>query len=108
MRARRSQLDVSQAFTANLAERNFHPALVANHSAVLHALVLAAQTLPVGDRAKDFGAKQAVTLGLERAVIDGLGFGDFSMRPRTDFFRAGQADPDGIEIGNQTGAIVRA
>src|SRR4029077_5832043 len=99
---------VSQAFTANLAERDFHAALVANDSAVLHALVLAAQTLPVGDRAKDFGAEQTITFRLERAVIDGLGLGDFSVRPRTDFFRTGQADPDGIEIGDQTGAIVRA
>ena len=108
VRAGRSQLDVSQAFTANFAQRDFDAALVANHAAVLHALVLAAQALPVGDRAKNFGAEQAVAFRLERAVVDGLGLGDFAVRPGADFLRAGQADTNGIEICNQTGAIIRA
>jgi hypothetical protein len=59
VRAGRSQLDVAEAFTANLAERDFHAALVADHAAVLHALVLAAQALPVGDRAENLGAEQS-------------------------------------------------
>src|SRR6202030_2933387 len=62
VRAGRSQLDVAKALAPNLAERDFHSALVANHAAVLHALVLAAQALPVGDGAKNLGAKEAVTL----------------------------------------------
>jgi hypothetical protein len=47
---------------------------------VLHALVLAAQALPVGDRAKDSGAEQSVPLRFEGAVVDGLGLGDFATR----------------------------
>src|SRR5207247_5965304 len=94
--------------TADLAERDLHAALVANHSAVLHALVLTAQTLPVGDGAKNLRAKQPVTLGLKRAVVDGLGLGDFAVGPRANFFRTCQTDADGIEISNQAGAIIRA
>src|SRR6516225_3981907 len=51
---------------------------------------------------------QTVTLGLERAVVDGLRLGYFAVRPRTDFFRTRQTDADRIEISNQTGAIIRA
>jgi hypothetical protein len=75
---------------------------------MLHALVLAAQAFPIGDGAKNFGTEQTVTLGLERAVVNGFGLGDFTVRPRTDFLRAGQADTNGIEIGNQAGTIIRA
>jgi hypothetical protein len=66
---------------------------------MLHALVFAAQAFPIGDRAENFGAKQAIALRLEGAVIDGLGLGDLAVGPGTNFFRAGQADANGIEIG---------
>src|SRR5262249_18364442 len=56
--ARRSQLDVVEALAADFAQRHFDAALVADHSAVLHALVLAAQTFPVGDTADNLPAKQ--------------------------------------------------
>jgi hypothetical protein len=54
---------------------------------VLHALVLAAEALPVGDGAKDAGAEEAVALRLEGAVVDGLGLGDLAMRPGADLLR---------------------
>ena len=90
VRARRSQLDVAQAFTANLGDGDFDAALVADDAAVLHALVLAAEALPVGDRAKDAGAEESVALRLEGAVVDGFRLGDFAMRPAADFFRRGE------------------
>src|SRR5215468_12592161 len=68
---------------------------------MLHALVLAAQALPVGYRSKNTRAEQAVALGLEGAVVDGFGLSDFTMRPAPDFFRRCQADADRIEIGNR-------
>ena len=108
VRAGRSQLDVAEALAADLAERDFHAALVADDAAVLHALVLAAQAFPVGDRAENLGAEQAVALRLEGAVVDGFRLGDFAMRPGPDFFRTRQADANGIEIRNLTGAIIRA
>jgi len=54
---------------------------------VLHALVLAAETLPISYRAEDARAEQAVALRLEGAIVDGLRFGDFAVRPAPDFFR---------------------
>ena len=87
MRARRRQLDVAHALAAHLAHRHFHAALVADHAAVLHALVLAAQALPVRHRAKDARAEQAVALRLEGAVVDGLRLGDLAMRPAADLLR---------------------
>jgi hypothetical protein len=68
---------------------------------MLHALVLAAQALPIGNRTKNTRAEQAVALGLKRTVIDGFGLCDFTMRPTPDLFRRCQADADRIEIGNR-------
>jgi hypothetical protein len=92
------QLDVAHAFTANLGDGDFHAALFADHAAMLQALVLAAQALVVFDRAKDLGAEQAVALGLERTVVDGLGLANFAVGPRTDLLGRGDADLDGIEL----------
>src|SRR5712692_8799996 len=108
VRAGRSQLDVAEALAADLAQGDFDAALIADNSAVLHPLVLAAQAFPVGDGAKNLGAEEAVALGFERAVVDGLRLGDFAVRPGTNFFGTRQADANGIEIGDQTGAIIRA
>ena len=100
VRAGRSQLDVAEALAADFAERDFHAALVADHAAVLHALVLAAEAFPVRDGTENFRAEQAVALGLEGTVVDGLRLGDFAVRPGPDFFRTRETDPDGIEIRN--------
>ena len=83
-----------------LRERDFHAALVADHSAVLHALVLAAQAFPIRDRTKNARAEQSIALRLEGAVVDGFRLGYFAVRPAPDFFRRGQADANGIEVGD--------
>jgi hypothetical protein len=62
---------------------------------VLHALVLAADALVVVDWAKDLSAEQSVTLGLEGAVVDGLGGLHLPMRPGVDVFGRGDLDADG-------------
>src|SRR6266446_1871507 len=108
VRAGRSQLDVAEALAADFAQGDFDAALIADNAAVLHPLVLAAQAFPVGDGAKNLGAKEAIALGLGRAVVDGLRLGHFAVGPGTNFFGARQADANGIEIGDQTGAIIRA
>ena len=108
VRTGRSQLNVAEALAADFAERDFDAALIADNAAMLHALVLAAQAFPVGDGAKNLGAEKAVAFGLEGAVVDGLRLGDFAVGPRTDFFRTRQTDSNRIEIGDQTGAIIRA
>jgi len=98
MRAGRSQLDVAEAFAANFRQRNFHAAFVADHAAVLHALVLAAEAFPVGYRAEDAGAKQAVPLRLEGAVVDGFRLLHFAVRPGADHVRGRESDLDGVEV----------
>src|SRR6202790_699598 len=108
MRTGRSQLNVAEALAPDFAESDFHAALVANDAAMLHTLVFAAQALPIGDGAKNLGAEKTVAFGFEGAVVDGLRLGDFAVRPGTDFFRTRQADSNRIEIGDQTGAIIRA
>ena len=108
VRAGRSQFDMAEAFAADFGQSDFDAAFIADDSTMLHALVLAAQAFPIGDGAKNFGAEKAVTLGLEGAVVDGLGLGDFTVRPGANFFRTRQRDADGIEICDQAGAIIRA
>ena len=96
----RCELDVAEALAANFAERDFNAALIADDSAMLHALVFAAEAFPVGDGAKNFGAEKAVTFGLEGAVVDGLWLGDFAVRPRADTLWTRQTYANRIEIGD--------
>ena len=98
VRARCGQVDVTHALAANLGLRDFNAALLADDTAVLQALVLAAQAFVVFDRAKDLGAKKTVALRLEGAVVDGFRLFDFAERPRTDLLWRGHADLDGIEM----------
>jgi hypothetical protein len=93
----RGQLDMAHALAANARQRDFHAALFADDALVLHALVLAAQALVVLDRSKNARAEETVTLGLERAVVDGLRLLDLAERPGQNLFRAGERNPDGIE-----------
>src|SRR5439155_26268890 len=72
VRYRGGELDVAHTLAADLRDGDLDAALLANDALVLHALVLAAQALVVLDRAEDARAEQAVTLGLERAVVDRL------------------------------------
>ena len=101
MRAGGSQLDVAQALTPYFRERHFHAALVADDAAMLHPLVLAAQTLPIRYRTENARAKQSITLRLEGPVVDGFGLGYFAMRPAPDLLRRGQADADGVKISDR-------
>src|SRR6185295_2850967 len=64
---------------------------------VLHALVLAAQALVVLDRPEDARAEQAVTLRLERAVVDRLGLLDLAVGPGKNLLRARDRNPDLVE-----------
>src|SRR2546428_760350 len=98
VRHRRSQLDVAHALATHLGARDLDAALVAHDALVAHALVLAAGALPVLLRSKDALAEQAVTLGLERAVVDGFGLGHFATRPRPDLIRRGEGDPYRVEV----------
>ena len=98
MRDRRGQLDMAHPLAADLLQGHLDAAFLADQAAILHALVLAAQALIVLDRTKDARAEQAVTLGLERAVVDGLGLLHLAEGPGQNFFGRGQRDLDFIEL----------
>ncbi len=98
MRTRCRQVDVAHALPAHFGLGHFNAALLADHAAMLEALVFAAQAFVVLDGTKNLGAKQAVTLGLEGAVVDGFGLFDLAERPRTDLLGRGHANLDGIEM----------
>ena len=81
VRHRHRQFDMTHALAPDLAERDFHAASVTNHAAIADPLVLPAMAFPVLDRTEDALTEQAVLLGLERAVVNGFGLGDFAPRP---------------------------
>jgi hypothetical protein len=86
---------------------DFDAALVADHAAVLHALVLAAQALPVGDRPEDLRAEQAVPFRLERPVVDRLRLGHLAVRPRHDLLGRGETDANRVEVAGQRAAFMK-
>src|SRR5437763_13892 len=100
VRAGRSQFDVPEPLSTDFRQSDFHAALVTDHSAVLHPLVLAAETLPVGDWAKDAGAEQSVPLRLKSTIVNGFRFGYFPVRPAPDLLRRRQADSNSVEVSN--------
>jgi hypothetical protein len=68
------------------------------HFSMLEALVFAAKTLVILDWTEDLRAKKAITLGLERSVVDRFGLFHFAERPGLDHLRRCETDPDQIEI----------
>src|SRR3954453_15542995 len=88
---------MAHALSADLRDGDLDAALFADDSLVFHALVLAAQAFVILDRAEDARAEQAITLGLERAVVDRLRLLDFAEGPAADLVRRRDADADLVE-----------
>src|SRR4051794_1087527 len=88
---------MTHALTPDLRDGDFHAALFADDSLVFHALVLAAQAFVILDRTEDARAEQAVTLGLERAVVDRLRLLDLAERPAADLVGRRDSDADFVE-----------
>src|SRR5205814_6650030 len=86
------------ALAAHLRQRHLDAALLADHAAVLEALVLAAQALVVLDRPEDLGAEETVPLRLEGAVVDGLGLLHLAVGPRADLLGRCEPDLDRVEL----------
>ena len=86
------------ALTTHFGQRYFNAALFADNAAVFQAFVFAAKAFVIFDRAKDFGAEQAVALRLERTIVDGFRLFYFAVGPRTDFFRGRQTNFDRVEL----------
>ncbi len=63
---------MSKTLTTHFGLNHLDATLLADDAAMLHALVLAADTLVVFDRPEDLRAKKSVSLGLESTIINGL------------------------------------
>ncbi|SLD06273.1 Uncharacterised protein [Mycobacteroides abscessus subsp. massiliense] len=97
VRDRGGQFDVAHPLTAHLGTGHLNAAALTDDALEAHALVLAAVALPVASRSEDLLAEQAVLLGLERAVVDGLRLLDFAEGPVSDVIRRREADTEFIE-----------
>ena len=75
------------ALAAHLGASDLDAALVADDALIADSLVFAAMALPILCRTENLFAEQTVLFGLGCPVIYGLGLGDFSVRPLSDFFR---------------------
>src|SRR5690606_5633351 len=93
----RGELDVAHPLTAHLGARDLDATALADDALESDALVLAAVALPVPGRTEDLLAEESVLLGLEGAVVDGLGLLDLAVAPLTDVVSGGQADPELVE-----------
>src|SRR3954463_11573674 len=94
---RRRELDMAHALAPHARQRDLDRALLADDALVLHALVLAAQALVILDRPEDARAEQAVALGLEGAIVDGLRLFDLAVGPRQNLLRARDRNPNLVE-----------
>src|SRR5216110_3153071 len=94
----RGQVDVAHALAADLLPRHLDAAALADDALVADALVLAAVALPVLRRTEDALAEEAVTLGLERAVVDRLGLRYLAGRPVADLLAGCKPDPNRVKV----------
>src|SRR5687767_9056470 len=94
---RSSEFDVTHPLTAYLGPRHLDATPLTDDALEAHPLVLAAVALPVPGGAEDLLAEQAITLRLERAVVDRLRLLHFTMRPLANLVGSGQADADLVE-----------
>jgi len=92
---------MTHSLAAHLRLRDLDAALLANNTAMLESLVLAAQALVIFDRAKDLCAEKSVPLGLKGPIVNRLRLLNLAVRPGSDHVRRSQADPDRIEILNR-------
>ena len=95
---RGGQFDMSHALAAHAGFGDFHATFFADNTAVLEALIFAAEAFVIFDRPEDFGAEQAVAFRLEGAVVDRFRFFDFAERPGADHVGRSEADADAIKV----------
>ena len=92
------ELDMPHALAAHLCARHLDAAAVADNAFVSDALVLSAVALPVACRSKDALAEEAVTLGLQGTIVDGLRLFYLAVRPCTNFIGRSESDPHRVKI----------
>ena len=94
------ELDVAHAVATHLGRGDLDAAALADDALKADALVLAAGALPVLGGTEDLLAEQAVLLGLEGTVIDGLRLLDLTVRPGTDLVGGGKGDLYRVKISS--------
>ena len=95
---RGGQLDVAHPLAADLGPGDLDAAALADDAPEADPLVLAAVALPVLGGTEDLLAEEAVLLGTEGAVVDGLGLLHLAVGPSPDRVGGGQPDPQLIEV----------
>ena len=105
-----SELHVPHALTAHGGLGDLHAAALADDALEAHALVLAAVALPVPGGAEDALAEQAVHLGLQGAVVDGLRLLDLAVGPAADVVGGRKTDAqlvEGIDVDHRCPSLDR-
>ena len=97
MRNRRRQLDMAHALAADLILRDLNTATFANFPLITDAFIFSTMAFPVLCGAKNALTKQAVTLGLQGAVIDCFRLLDLAIGPFADLIRRCKTDFDGFK-----------
>src|SRR5438094_9944675 len=92
------QFDMAHPFAADPRQGDLHSATVADHAAMLDALVFPARTFPVLYRPEDPFAEQAAFFRLERAVINSFRVLDLSFGPGSDCVRRGDGNRDIFDL----------
>src|SRR6266487_4348453 len=97
VRDRRGKLDVAHPLPAHLGASDLDAAALADDPLEPDPLVLTAVALPVPGGDEDLLAEEPVLFRLERAVVDGLGLLDLTVRPLSDVVRGGKANAQVVE-----------
>jgi hypothetical protein len=92
------ELDVAHALAADAGDGHLDAAAIAHDILVFDALVFSAGALVVAHRAEDLLAEKTARLGLEGAVVDGLGILDLTLRPFADGLRRSDGDGNAVEL----------
>lgn len=121
-----ARLDVAHPLTTDGRTGHLDAAALTDDALEADALVLAARALPVPGRAEDLLAEEAVLLGLEGAVVDGLGLLHLAVAPLADGVSGGEANAqfveevdvehvvpslvalESVECGSEAGCVCRA
>ena len=89
---RHDELNVAATVATHFLLGNLYTATVADDALIANAFVLAAGTFIVSCGTEDALAEQTVALWLIRAIVDGLGLGDLTIRIFQDFLWRCQSD----------------
>jgi hypothetical protein len=73
---------------------------------MLHPFVFAAIAFIIFGRTKYLGTEEPILLRFESPVIDGFGLLHLSVRPRFNFLRRGDRDPDRV-ITDRTFSLLK-